>query len=76
MPRKRPDPSKHPQLPEWVVVHLDLDDEPVIEITCTRCGGSAIILSPSRWFGSKRNRDYVARSCTYCFKVSRLPEEE
>jgi len=63
-------------LPEWVIEEQELDGEPVLEITCPRCGGGAIILSPSRWLSSKRNRQYVARSCSYCFKVNRLPEEE
>lgn len=73
MPKRRPSHQGHLQLPLWKVVPSDWAGWVVI--TCPRCKNEAIV-HRQRWLNARRNRDYVARSCTYCFKVARVPNKE
>lgn len=64
--------SRETQLPDWKV-------EPgsktgTLNITCPRkdCGGKAVV--SKRWRESRPN--YIGRSCTYCFKVAKIPRKD
>lgn len=76
MPRVTPDPDAHPQLRPWKVELQELDGEDVLEITCPWCDGAVIVLHPRHWKGGRRQRQYVGRSCTYCFKTCRVPSAD
>lgn len=48
---------------------------------CGWCGNGTLVLNPDEWFASRRrllrrdsNKDYVGRSCTYCFSTCLRPE--
>jgi hypothetical protein len=52
----------------------------VILAFCGHCGCGTIILDPDEWFSSRKrilrltsNRDFISRSCTYCFKACQAP---
>jgi len=42
-----------------------------LAITCPNCGGTAGV-KKSKWC---RKNGFTGRSCTYCFKVARLPDQ-
>jgi hypothetical protein len=45
-----------------------------LNIACPRkeCGGKAVV--SRKWLTSRPG--YIGRSCTYCFKVARIAEEQ
>jgi hypothetical protein len=67
------------QLADGKVEH-SLDN--VILAFCGWCGNGTVLLNPQEWFASRRtslrkpsNRNFVGRSCSYCFATGLLPEK-
>lgn len=57
-------------LPYWKV---DPGAKPgTANLTCPRCGGKCVV-NETKW---RESRQEIGRSCTYCFKVARVPKEE
>lgn len=67
--KKRPNPEFHKQLKPW---NIEPAGRPGwIKITCPYCVGIAYV-KRGRWLhGSKRQ--FIGRSCTYCYKTGRIP---
>ena len=59
-------------IPFWIVKALGPNK---IGIECPRrdCGGKAVV-NKKKWYKAQPN--FITRSCTYCFKANRIPEEE
>jgi hypothetical protein len=58
-------------LPLWITAP---GEGGTLRITCPRCGGKAVV-NKSKWLGyrSEEGHSFIGRSCTYCFKTSRIP---
>lgn len=56
-------------LPVWITAPGE--KRGTLNITCPRrdCGGKAVV--SRKWLTSRPG--FIGRSCTYCFKVARLP---
>lgn len=68
VPRQRAArPLEESTLPYWQVRQISSHD---LEITCPRCKNVAVVYGAA-W----REHPQLTRSCAYCFKTSRLPEE-
>lgn len=57
----------------WQVEVIEDSDDALI--TCPVCDGGAVVNLPSWVLGTLSRQNKVTRSCTYCFRTSRMPEE-
>lgn len=57
-------------LKPWLTTSLDAN-KLGIECPHKECGGKAVV-NKKKWLNLKR--EYVGRSCTYCFRTSRVPD--